>query len=566
MTLLRDRKSRHCEERSDETTRFISKDVIARHSRSNPFYDNFNLPYFINLFNEMPIKNLMKTIVIFYSEDSKYAAEKVFGGKSALELTSEWASSLNLTSYTVKSSTLSDLLTDMKKLCDENQADTVLFSYNDLPYLNKELSQKILDSHIEYKSEYTFADGYPYGFAPEALNAGTIGILAELSKTSQKALGDAPVSRDSIYNLIKTDINSFDVETIIADSDWRLLRLAFHCGKKDNFMQCKALFEATGGDTAVFADVEKLSELASKNPACLKTVPGFYNIQISDKANYESIYLPEHNYSQNTISYEKCAALVDQIAEFSEKAVISLSAFGEPLFQPEFLKIVEKALSYKGLSVFFETDGLAVSPDFAEKLAQIEKSASPRTNGWQKIMVAVILDAASEQTYQKIHKNSPAGAFQTAVNSVALLQTALPGSVYPQFVRMNENEAELEAFYRYWNEKSNPSGGNLIIQKYDDFAGQLPPCKPADLSPLERDPCWHLRRDMTILYNGDVPACRTCWNQNITGNVFNQSLEEIWHKTDLLLENHINKNYCCNGQSGKCANCEKCDEWYTFNF
>ena len=511
----------------------------------------------------MPIKNLMKTIIIFYSEDSKYALEKAFNGKSAIDLTGDWAKNLNFSVFTLKSASLTELLSDMKKLCDENQADTVLFSYNDLPYLNQSLAQKILNSHIEYKSEYTFADGYPYGFAPEALNAGTIGILAEFSKTSQKTLGDSPVSRNAIYNLIKTDINSFDVETIIADTDWRLLRLAFHCGKKDNFMQCKALFEAAACDAPALADVEKLSELASVNPACLKTVPGFYNLQISDNVNFESIYLPVHEYSQNTMSYEKCAELIDHIAAYSEKAVISLSAFGEPLFNPDFLKIVETILTYEGLSVFFETDGLKVSQHFAEKLAQLEKNALPRTNGWQKIMIAVILDAASESTYQKIHKNCPAQSFQTAVNAVSLLQTALPGSVYPQFVRMNENENELEAFYRYWNEKSNPSGGNLIIQKYDDFAGSLPPCKPADLSPLERDPCWHLRRDLTILVNGDVPSCRTCWKDNIIGNAFTQKLEEIWHKTDELLGNHINKNYCC---AGKCANCEKCDEWYTFNF
>ena len=507
----------------------------------------------------MPIKNLMKTIVIFYDENSKYASQKVFNGKSAIELTDQWAKSLDLPAFTVKSATLTELLEDMKRLCSENQAETVLFSYNDLPFINKSLGQKVLDSQIEYKSEYTFADGYPYGFAPEALNAGTIGILAELSKTSQKALGDAALTRDSIYNLIKTDINSFDVETIIADSDWRLLRLAFHCGKKDNFMQCKALEEVA--DAAALADVEKLSELASKNPACLKTVPGFYNIQVSDKVNFESIYLPEHEYSQNIMPYEKCAALIDQIAALSENAVISLSAFGEPLLHPDFLKIVEKILSYPGLSVFFETDGLALTPDLCNQLAEIEKSAAARTHQWQKIMVAVILDAASEQTYQKIHKNSPSAAFQTAVNAVKLLQTALPGAVYPQFVRMNENEEELEAFYRYWNEKSNPSGGNLIIQKYDDFAGLLPPCKPADLSPLERDPCWHLRRDLTILVNGDIPSCRTCWKDNIIGNAFNQKLEEIWHKTDELLENHINKKYCEN-----CKKCEKCDEWYTFNF
>ena len=88
-------------------------------------------------------------------------------------------------------------------------------------------------------------------------------------------------SKENI-TLIKTDINSFDVETVISDTDWRLLRLAFHCGKKDNFMQCKALFDLASCEEPAFADVEKLSELASKNPACLKTVPGFYNIQISE--------------------------------------------------------------------------------------------------------------------------------------------------------------------------------------------------------------------------------------------------------------------------------------------
>ena len=204
----------------------------------------------------------MKTIVIFYDNDSSYQNEKVFDGKSAVELSSQWAAGLGLEAFTLKSASLTELLSDMKKLCTENQAETVLFSYIDLPYLNKTIAKKIWDSHIEYKSEYTFADGYPYGFTPEALNAGTIGILAELAKTTQNALGDAPVTRDGIYNLIKTDINSFDVETIIADSDWRLLRLAFHCGKKDNFMQSKALFEQAskaGIETGEAADAEKLS-------------------------------------------------------------------------------------------------------------------------------------------------------------------------------------------------------------------------------------------------------------------------------------------------------------------
>ena len=515
----------------------------------------------------------MKTIVIFYDNDSTYSNEKVFNGKSAVELSKNWAESLGLPAFTVKSANLTQLLCDMKELCSKENAETAVFSFIDLPFLNKKLSQKIIDSHITYKSEYTFADGYPYGFAPEALNAGTIGILAELSKTTQASLGEQPVTREGLYNLIKTDINSFDVETVIAASDWRLLRLAFHCGKKDNFMQCKALVEAAQPEA--FDDVDKLSAIAAKNPDCLKTVPGFYNIQIVDKVDFDAEYLPyckayeEKNgtsplsASENAVmSFENCSSLIEKIADFSEKAVISLSAWGEPLYHPDFLKIVEKILSYDGLSVFLETNGLFVTPELCSNLAQITDSAKPRTNGWQKLMIAVTLDAATEKTYQKLHKNSPDGAFVKAVNAVELLQKAVPGSVYPQFVRMNENEDELEAFFRYWNEKTNPSGGNLIIQKYDDFAGLLPDCKPADLSPLERDPCWHLRRDLTILSTGEVPQCRACVlcgsHGKSLGNAFTQPLEEIWHKSDELLKNHIEKNYC--------EKCGKCDEWYTFNF
>ena len=504
----------------------------------------------------MPIKNLMKTIVIFYDNNSSYSKEKAFDGKSALELSKNWAESLDLPAFTISSASLTQLLCDMKELCTKEGAENVLYSYIDLPFLNKKLAQKILDSQITYKSEYTFADGYPYGFAPEALNSGTIGILAELSKTSQASLGEQAVTRDAIYNLIKTDINSFDVETVISDTDWRLLRLAFNCGTKDNFLQCKALAGVASKED--YDDVEKLSALASKNPACLKTVPGFYNLQISGKTSFESNYLPCTVPVAENMPFEECAKLIEKLAAFSENAVVSLSAWGEPLYHPDFLIIVEKILSYPGLSVFIETDGLLLTPELAQNLAKVAETAAPRTHQWQKIMIALTLDAASESTYQKIHKNAPEGAFQKAVNAVAILQNVLPGCVYPQFVRMNDNEAELEAFFRYWNEKNNPSGGNLIIQKYDDFAGLLPPCKPADLSPLERDPCWHLRRDLTILSNGEVPACRACIKDCSLGNAFNQPLEEIWQKNDELLKNHIDKKYC--------EKCEKCDEWYTFNF
>lgn len=220
--------------------------------------------------------------------------------------------------------------------------------------------------------------------------------------------------------------------------------------------------------------------------------------------------------------------------------------------------MIEKVLSYSGLSVFIESDGLLITEEFCEKLKKIVDEAPERSNNWQKVMIAISLDAFSVQTYCKLHEGCSEQDFSKAVNAVTLLQNAIPGMVYPQFVRMDDNESELEGFFRYWNEKTNPSTGNFIIQKYDNFAGLLPERKPADLSPLERMPCWHLRRDLTILSNGDAQICRAHVLSGVIGNVFKDDLENIWHKTDYLLKNHIEKNYK--------EKCERCDESYTFNF
>ena len=527
----------------------------------------------------------MKSIVVFFDDNNLFRQQKaVFDGKSAIELSMAWAKSLSDTVVTVKAECVTELLEKMQATCKENAADYVIYSYNDLPFLNKSLTEELKQSHERYSAEYTFADGYPYGFSPELIDKGTLGILCELSKTVQESEGEKPVCRESIFNLIKTDINSFEVETVLAPEDFRLFRFAFHCGKKENFIACERLFEAvktklagkseTTASEAAIGDIPalELSQIAAKNPGILKTVPGFYNIQIADNCHGTCVHCPygacykEKNgitpeKADKLMSIEDFSTLVDKIAQFSGEAVIGLSAWGEALNHPQILKMIEKVLSYKGLSVFLETEGLAVDEKFSSDLAELVNKAEERSNGWQKVMIAVSIDAFTAQTYKKIHGisgNSEENYFEKAVESIKLLSQALPGAVYPQFVRTNDNEEELESFFRYWNEKSNPSGGNQIIQKYDDFAGLLPECKPADLSPIERNVCWHLRRDMTILTNGDIPFCKEYVLSGIIGNAFKEDLESIWKKTDSVLLEQMNNQY-----NGKCRDC---DEYYTFNF
>ncbi|MCP4160831.1 MAG: hypothetical protein GY760_12225 [Deltaproteobacteria bacterium] len=120
---------------------------------------------------------------------------------------------------------------------------------------------------------------------------------------------------------------------------------------------------------------------------------------------------------------------------------------------------------------------------------------------------------------------------------------------------MEENEENLEDFFRFWRNKTE----NIIIQKYDWFCGIYEQKKITDLSPLTRNPCWHLKRDMFIRINGDVPLCREDLKcEHKQGNVFSDDLETIWGNGKLIYLDHIRGELP--------AICGKCDEYYTFNF
>ncbi len=506
----------------------------------------------------------MKSILVLFDEKNKYEDQKVFDGKSAKELCQVSAAALGFEVKTISGCpTITALLEELDKICRDWGADNLIFSYADCPFLNKKLTDELLNTHIEYKAEYTFAEGYPEGLAPEVLNKGTIAILSQLSKTSAKATGDQKVTRHSLMDIIKTDINSFEVETVLAPKDWRLFRLAFDCRKKETFIACQKLITKGNFD----ADAAELSDYASKNLEILKTVPAFYNLQLAQKCQGKCSYCPypvqlkqkegtECSSAEKIMDFDKACELINQISDFSGEAVIGLSAWGECFNHPALLKIIEKILSYEGLSVFIEADGCSIPENFAQEVAPIVNAAAERTNGWQKIMIVVSMDGVEPGACKTIRGEN--FNLEAAADAVKKLEEALPGCVYPQFVRMNANEAQLEKFFRYWNDKSSESHGNFIIQKYNSFAGLLKNEEPANLSPLERNVCWHLRRELTILYNGDVPVCYCRVLDDIVGNVFGEGLEETWKKLDVHLSNNYSGNY------GK--KCGGCDEFYTFNF
>ncbi len=211
----------------------------------------------------------------------------------------------------------------------------------------------------------------------------------------------------------------------------------------------------------------------------------------------------------------------------------------------------------RSLKVLIETDGIGVTEDLAQKIALFE-------NASKNVDWIVDLDAFSADCYKKIRFGTEED-FEKAKNAVEILSQKFPNRVYPQFVRMKENEDELESFFRFWQNKESPSNGKVIIKKYDSLCSTLPDRKVADLSPLVRLPCWHQRRDLAILCDGSVPLCRSSVRSRILGNALEDGVQKVWENGAEIFAQHAKAQNADEFQ-GLNEACGGCDEFYTFSF
>ncbi|MBN2533770.1 MAG: spiro-SPASM protein [Spirochaetales bacterium] len=422
--------------------------------------------------------------------------------------------------------------------------DNIYYFYADCPFLDTDLSKKMFHNHIKYMADYTFADGYPYGLSTEIIKTDIIKRLLKLNKEKKN-----PVQRQSIFDILKNDINSFDIETELAPRDQRLLRVQLSADTKRNFSLLKRIASIQSGQDI---NSPSVCTLLDKQPELLRTLPAFFSIQITGGCPQKCLYCPypetgkkngfEITENKNEMEPGQFQLIVHAIKDFCEDAVISISAWGEPALHTRISNIAEKVLEDEKLSLIIETSGIGWNTSILSQLTQHKKNP---------VKWILSLDAWTNDVYASLRGQG----FQEAYKTAETLLSLDKNNVYIQAVRMKENEDDLEHFYLNWQKKTE----NIIIQKYDSFCNVLPERKVTDLSPLHRFPCWHLKRDMTILIDGSVPLCKEDISSSIIlGNIFHDSLPDIWEKGQTYYLDHITGNYP--------GMCRKCDEYYTFNF
>jgi spiro-SPASM protein len=450
--------------------------------------------------------------------------------------------------------------------------DLTYVAWADCPFLDPALAGAIAERHLRYAAEYSYADGWPYGFAPEVLSPGTAGILSKILDSETK---DEVVERDLLFSVIQKDINSFDIETEISPEDLRSQRLSLSAGSKRDLLLLGRFVEAAGNRIPKAAGA---AALIRENPEILRTLPAFYPVQVSGVCPQSCVFCPYGRPGNlgalpalgDFMKPELFFDLLEKISAFSGDAVIDLSLWGELALHPQKEELIAMVLSRPEFALVIETSGIGWRPAELENIAAMSAGVSAgasalagakRRHPLPPLSWIVSLDSADPQRYREIR----GPGFPEATDCAKRLFELFPADTYVQAIRVAGAEDDTEKFYRSWKEAAPRGISNIIIQKYDDFCGVLPKRQASDLSPVERQPCWHLMRDMPVLVDGSVPVCREVLfgpNPEIAGfrlgNVHSGSLEEIWSRGQSLYREHCLGNY-----AGPCA---ECDEYYTYNF
>jgi len=411
---------------------------------------------------------------------------------------------------------------------ESKNSNTIVIFNGGNPFYDYDFIEKMIAHHEKYLADYTFQTGYPDGLLPtivrkEALN--------EMSKLVEK---DTNITTDYLYSAISKDINSYDIETFMCEYDLRISRVRFGANDKGERTFTEAIYN-NFKDGFSYKDIAKY---IYENPDKLYSIPYMLGVELNRYSDIRSIYningLDDNSLELDFESFKK---VIIKMKKINPVYNLLLTGVAEPLKYSKITELIELT-SENGINIVIETYGVDIDNNFLEKLKSIKK---------EKITFVIKLDAYSKEIYDKINLG---GNFDKAINSYKILKEN-GFKVYRSIVRMNENEEDIEKYVR------NKDVENLIIKKYSTYCDKLIDRKVVDLSPLDRIPCFHLRREIFINNDGTYSFCQYAFD-DIIGNIKDDEIEMIIEKLKDKYKENALKHYT--------PFCEKCDDYYIFNF
>ena len=209
--------------------------------------------------------------------------------------------------------------------------------------------------------------------------------------------------------------------------------------------------------------------------------------------------------------------IVDEVALESPETRLWLAIMGEPALDKNIVSFC-KYVQSKGLKrIHLNSNGTFLEGDVAKGVLDSDVES-----------IYVAIDAVSEDTYRSVR---PGGDFQRTVRNVQSLldlRDAMPGcrtEIAVQFIVMDENESEMDAFHDYWIKR-----GAVVKMRLRQGWGDKITTPDLHKDDQNRFPCPWLIRTMNVHWTGKVTQCDVDYEElHPAGDLNTETIKSVWN-------------------------------------
>jgi MoaA/NifB/PqqE/SkfB family radical SAM enzyme len=195
-------------------------------------------------------------------------------------------------------------------------------------------------------------------------------------------------------------------------------------------------------------------------------------------------------------------------------------------------------------SLNVNTNGMLLTNDVADRLLD---------SGLTLIVIGI--DGFSKTAYEQIRVLGDRDVVYANVEHLLArrAERAAGPEIMVQYIEMDENEGEIEAFRNYWLER----GATVKYRNKLSWGGRFE--TPLEFTRDERIPCPWAVTMMHLFWDGRVPRCPgdTEGDEGV-GNAWDASLSELWAKLGTYRDLHLTRQF-----DKLPDRCQDCKDWMT---
>ncbi|MGJ4746218.1 spiro-SPASM protein [Leptospira sp. SA-E8] len=405
------------------------------------------------------------------------------------------------------------------------------------PILDPTLTEELILRHEKYLAQYSYSENLPPGIVPRILSREFVRSLPA---------GYAGGTQD----FLAKNINQFDTEIFYTSPDLRQWRLDFSANNPRSYRLLSSFLKEKEN-----WKYDELQSFLVSRPEIFRAAPSYYEVELYRGCEYECNFCPRQNLKPEDDNIILDPQVLDKLLSQAETLGLPYSVcfggLGEPTLHPNFAELVQKTLASTSLKELFIESAL-----YSDLSGFIKLLSSLKEEEKKKISLIVNLTTRDKRAYSQLYGKD--NLDKVLQNLTAVSQVLPKSSIHLQFLKIQEVDPELDS----WYEQVQKEGYEIILQKYNSYSDAIPQRRASDLTPLGRDFCWHISRDLYLNADGQVSICKQTpgSKKHSIGDLNKDSLEQIWAKGNPFFTSSAK-----GAHETIPAPCISCDEWYTFN-